>query len=443
LRLWYTTTSGTLKITKATASLTLGDLNPTYNGEGKAATVATEPDGIASYVAFTYDGGTALPTDAGEYAVVATLDHPNYTGTTSGTMTISPASITVTADAKSKTYGEIDPDLTFTVTKGELAGDEELVGNLSRVTGENVGPHAITAGDLLASNGNYAITFEEGNLQITPRAVTVTADSLTKTYGDKDPELSYKHDDVLVGEDNFTGILVRVEGENTGTYAIRQGTLTLGSNYDLKFVDAKLTINARPITVTADAQSKTFGKADPALTYKVTSGNLVNGDTFTGSLGRTTGEGVGSFDITQGSLSLGKNYGLTFVGAKLTINAAVLRVDGFRQPIDMGGVVNSTKGGSTVPIKFQIFDGTTEIKDASRIKVVVTSVSCSTGNVTEDVIEQTATGGTSLRYDTTGGQFIYNWQSPKKAGACYQVTVAPTGTNDVIPTSPVAIIKTK
>ena len=40
-----------------------------------------------------------------------------------------------------------------------------------------------------------------------------------------------------------------------------------------------------------------------------------------------------------------------------------------------------------------------------------------------DDIELTTTGGTSLRYDTTGGQFVQNWQTPKSAGSCYKVTM--------------------
>ena len=40
-----------------------------------------------------------------------------------------------------------------------------------------------------------------------------------------------------------------------------------------------------------------------------------------------------------------------------------------------------------------------------------------------DAIEVVTTGGTSLRYDSTGGQFVQNWQTPKTAGKCYVVTV--------------------
>ena len=56
----------------------------------------------------------------------------------------------------------------------------------------------------------------------------------------------------------------------------------------------------------------------------------------------------------------------------------------------------------------------------------------------EDAVEVTATGATSLRYDSTAGQFIYNWATPKTAGVCYALTMT---TADGTPTK--ALFKLK
>src|SRR5207237_62323 len=74
------------------------------------------------------------------------------------------------------------------------------------------------------------------------------------------------------------------------------------------------------------SQTKVYGAADPALTYKITSGSLVTGDAFTGALTRDAGENVGSYAIKQGTLSLSSNYALTFVGASLSVTPAPLSV---------------------------------------------------------------------------------------------------------------------
>jgi len=96
---------------------------------------------------------------------------------------------------------------------------------------------------------------------------------------------------------------------------------------------------------------------------------------------------------------------------------------GFYQPVDMGGVWNTVKNGATVPLKFEVFAGSTELIDPSIVNqpLKATQTPCS-GGLTDE-IELLATGGTSLRYDAVGGQFIYNWQTPKKPGYCYVVTV--------------------
>src|SRR4029077_1995646 len=75
-----------------------------------------------------------------------------------------------------------------------------------------------------------------------------------------------------------------------GGYTITAAVGTLASgNYSFTFVNGTLTITARALTVTADAQSKTYGDTDPSLTYQVTNGSLVAGDSFSGSLNRVAG----------------------------------------------------------------------------------------------------------------------------------------------------------
>src|SRR5207237_10495038 len=111
-----------------------------------------------------------------------------------------------------------------------------------------------------------------------------------------------------------------------GTYAIQQGTLVLSNSYDLTYIGADLTITKRAITVTADAQTKVYGNADPSLTYKITSGSLAFGDTFTSALSRVAGENVGSYAIQQGTVALSSNYDLTYVGANLTITKRPITV---------------------------------------------------------------------------------------------------------------------
>ena len=78
-------------------------------------------------------------------------------------------------------------------------------------------------------------------------------------------------------------------------------------------------VNPLPITVTADAQSKMVGTADPIFTYQMTSGALVAGDSFTGSLTRASGESPGTYPIQEGTLPSSGNYTLSFAGANLTI----------------------------------------------------------------------------------------------------------------------------
>ena len=124
----------------------------------------------------------------------------------------------------------------------------------------------------------------------------------------------------MVPGDSFTGALTRVAGENVGSYAIEQGTLALNGNYDLSFIPANFSIMPSPITVAPVAdQFKYVGETDPVLTYAITTGALVPGDSFTGVLGRDAGESIGTYAIRIGSLVLSANYTLTLAPGEFKI----------------------------------------------------------------------------------------------------------------------------
>ncbi|HEY3322844.1 MAG TPA: kelch repeat-containing protein [Planctomycetota bacterium] len=86
--------TGTLNITKASASVTLAGLSATYDGQSKAATATTSPANLT--VTITYDSSAAAPTNAGSYAVVATINDSTYEGSASGTLVIAKAAPRIT-----------------------------------------------------------------------------------------------------------------------------------------------------------------------------------------------------------------------------------------------------------------------------------------------------------------------------------------------------------
>jgi hypothetical protein len=108
------------------------------------------------------------------------------------------------------------------------------------------------------------------------------------------------------------------------------------------------------------------------------------------------------------------------------------RISGFYQPVDMGRVVNTVKGGSTVPLKFEVFAGNTELTTTDIVAPIsLKSYNCDPASP-QDVVEITATGNTTLRYDSTAGQYVYNWQTPRTKGVCYQVSVLTTDGASVV-----------
>ncbi len=251
----------------------------------------------------------AVGEDVGNYAISSNLSNANYAITYVGDdLSISERAITVKVDPKNKEYGAVDPTLTYIITLGSLVTGDVLSGGLTRAVGEDVGNYAISSN---LSNANYAITYVGDYLSISERAITVKVDPKNKEYGAIDPTLTYIiTSGSLVTGDVLSGGLTRSVGEDVGNYAISSNLSN--ANYAITYVGDDLTINKRPITVEAEAQTKEYGSTDPILTYLITSGSLVTGDVLNGDLNREFGEDVGIYEITQGDLD-NRNYDITFL----------------------------------------------------------------------------------------------------------------------------------
>jgi hypothetical protein len=102
-------------------------------------------------------------------------------------------------------------------------------------------------------------------------------------------------------------------------------TNTCGGGQSASSQAASLTVDPLTVTVTPDAgQSKVYANSDPVLTFAY-SPELIDGDSFTGQLGRSSGENVGTYAIEIGSLALGANYNLEIApGAVFEISPKML-----------------------------------------------------------------------------------------------------------------------
>ena len=144
-------------VTAATATITFGDVNFTYDGTPKPVTVSTTPAGLA--VSVTYATAPDAPTAAGSYAVVATISAANYTGSATTTLVIAQATQTITFTGPAdQPFGSTPLTLNATATSGlpvtfaVTQGPATLAGNTLTLAG--AGTITLTASQ--PGNTNYA-----------------------------------------------------------------------------------------------------------------------------------------------------------------------------------------------------------------------------------------------------------------------------------------------
>ncbi len=350
---WRMYDGNTIPLLKAfltTTNISASSATLTYDGNAQTITGYSAPTDtdLTKILGTTVDtGGTG--TDAGTYAHAISGLYSNQQGLdiviTTGSLVIAPRPLSVvyTAAPASSIYGDTPTGLTGSVSSSGLVNGDVLGGTASWATTasgtSNVGSYAITGSSITASS-NYTISASQAAanataLTITPRALSVvyTATPSSSIYGDTPAGLTGSvsssglvNGDVLGGTASWATTASGTS--NVGSYAIT-GSGIANSNYTISASQAAanataLTITPRMITVTANAQQRITGLANPVLTYGITSSNLVNGDTLTGGLATVADlfSTPGDYAITQGTLAATPNYALTYVGAVLKVTPA-------------------------------------------------------------------------------------------------------------------------
>ena len=213
----------------------------------------------------------------------------NYTGTVTRTYKITPKSVTVTADNKSKVFGETDPKLTAKVA-GTL-GNDTVEYKLSRAAGEAVGKYEITVkGDKL--QGNYTVTYVAGTLKITSQSIDPGTDPekpnpdytgakvnspSDEVYDGKEhkwiPTVTDKADKKLEAGKDYTVEYSTKNFKDVGTVEV---TITGIGNYS-GTVKRSYKVTPKEYTVTTESATKTY--SGTALTAGGKVEGIVSGET--------------------------------------------------------------------------------------------------------------------------------------------------------------------
>jgi len=311
---------------------------------GKPYTGAVQTADITDtelYTVVKNDGGTGVKQN-GTYDVVLELKDPaNYKWSTTDNAQVT-LQFAITQGTNEWT---VDPSISGW-TYGEAANTpvgEAKFGDVSvEYSGTTNGGAAYNSTTAPTEAGNYKATFivqgtedykgleTSVDFTIAKKAVTVTANDASKTYGESDPALTYTHTE-LVGQDALDITVSRASGENANTYTITVSQAEgANPNYEITFKTGTFTIHKAPLTITAEDKTATYGDAVP--TYTVKYEGFKNGDdkddlggelAFYQTYNRF--DDAGEYDIMPHGLT-SDNYVIAYNFGKLTVSPKPITV---------------------------------------------------------------------------------------------------------------------
>ncbi len=256
----------------------------------------------------------------------------NYTFTyIAGTVTVSPAPLSITASSGSMQYGSAVPQISAIVTglQNEEASSV-LVGltcSTAATSTSPVGSYPTTCSG--AVDANYTIAYSNGTLAVTPAPLTITASSDSITYGGTPSAITPIVSGLQNGE--TTAVLgplacstAVVSTTPVGTYSSNCTGVT-DANYSVTYVPGTVQVVQAPLVVAASSGSMPYGGTPPTITPTYT--GFVNSENQSAlnsvpvcTTAATSSSPVGTYPSTCSGGS-DSNYAFTYVPGQVVVGA--------------------------------------------------------------------------------------------------------------------------
>ncbi|NVK53355.1 MAG: Ig-like domain-containing protein, partial [Flavobacteriaceae bacterium] len=283
------TTFNFTTLTQVPSTITFADITKTYGDADFTLSTTSNSSGAISYSIVGAANGTTLSGtnnedvslgNAGAVTIRATQAADGIYATTTKdiTLTINKATLTATAEDKSRDYGEANPVFTLTYSGFKGSDDSSVLDTAPTVattatTTTDVGTVAITVAG--GSDSNYDITPVNGTLTIGKATLIATAEDKSRDYGEANPVFTITYlgfkgsDDSSVLDTAPTASTAATAASIAGTYEID----VLGAsdtNYDFNYVKGTLTINAVGTSIVTSAATG-ITRFDAILNGNITS----------------------------------------------------------------------------------------------------------------------------------------------------------------------------
>ena len=236
---------------------------------------------------------------------------------------VAPVVPEITADDKTREYGEDNPELTYSVNS-ELIGEPELTTTATKMS--PVGEY-----DIIVGRGTIEgdFTAKNGKMTITKAPLTISVGTYTIKQGEPLPTFNITYEGFKNNETESVLITKPAAttsaavGSAPGAYDI---TLSGGEaqNYELSYINGKLiVVEADPVVVTANSYNRVYGDANPTFGFTSEGAMLTGVPEITCEATESSPVGTYPIVISKGSVT---NYNDTYVNGSLTITKAPLNV---------------------------------------------------------------------------------------------------------------------